>query len=444
MSSITPKEAKKISQDCFLFGVPLVYIALSADVATNVPEPQGNLAPINQFAHFRTFPDATNREVVGFNLDTLYSFGWFDLSQEPLILTVPEMGDRYWNMMVLDAWNDVPAAPGSRTVGDKGGNFAIVGPNWEGEIPEGLTEYHNSTNIGAVAGRIYTTGEADDLATVTALQDQCTLIPLSKWGTDYRPPADVPVKPGVDSSTTIPEQVMAMSVEEFFNQLAMLLANNPPHEADDPIVAQLAKLGIEPGVEFKLDNFEPLIRTAIKVGYIAGWKELESWKDKMGDNINGWMLTLGMGRYGTKYGYRAVWTFVAIGGNLAEDAVYPIAREDGEGQRLTGTNDYTLTYSKEQIPPVDAFWSLTIYDEESFLVANAINRYSLSSRDEMNYGEDGSLTIYIQQESPGKDKEANWLPAPQGEIGYLALRLYAPKKQVLDGIWKPQPVMRVK
>ena len=442
MDMLNPQEAKKISQDCFLFGIPLVYIALSRDVATNVPEPQGNLAPINQFAHFRTFPDASNREVVGFNLDTLYSFGWFDLSAEPLVLSIPDMGDRYWNMMLLDAWNDVPAAPGSRTMGEKGGNFAIVGPHWKGYIPEGLTELHNSTNIGAVAGRIYTSGEADDLATVTALQDQVTLTPLSKWGTDYKPPTDVPIKPEVDMSSTIPEQVMAMSVEEFFNRLAMLLADNPPHKADDPIVAQMEKLGIKPGVEFKLSR-NPLIRSAIKVGYIAGWKELESWKDKMGDNINGWMLTLGMGRYGTRYGYRAVWTFVAIGGNLAEDAVYPIAREDGEGQRLTGTNDYTLTFSKQQIPPVDAFWYLTIYDDESFLVANSINRYSLSSRDEMNYGEDGSLTIYIQQESPGKDKEANWLPAPQGEIGYLALRLYDPKKQVLDGIWKPQPVTRV-
>jgi hypothetical protein len=424
--------------------MPLVYIALSADVGSNVPEPQGTRSPINQFAHYRTFPDATNREVVGFNLDTLYSFAWLDLSQEPLVLSVPEMGDRYWNMMVIDAWNDVEAAPGSRTVEGKGGNFAIIGPNWKGEIPEGLTEYRISTNISAVGGRTYTSGEADDLAAAHALQDQFTLTPLGKWGTDYRPPTNVPIKPGVDASATIPGQVMAMSVEGFFNRLAMLLANNPPYEADDPIVAQLTKLGIEPGVEFKLSNYDPEIQTAINAGFVDGWKELEAYKDKMGEKINGWMLTLDLGRYGTRYAYRAIWTFSAVGGNLAEDAIYPLAREDGEGQPLTGTNDYTLQYSKEEIPPVDAFWSLTIYDNESFLVANPINRYSLSSRDEMNYGEDGSLAIYIQHESPGKDKEANWLPAPSGEIGYLSLRLYVPKKQVLDGKWKPQPVMKVK
>jgi hypothetical protein len=444
MDNLTSREAKKISQECFMFGLPLVYIALSSDVATNVPEPQGNLAPINQFGHFRTFPDVTNREVVGFNLDTLYSFAWLDLSQEPLVLSIPDMGDRYWNMMALDAWNDVPAAPGSRTHGDKGGNFAIVGPNWQGSVPEGLTEYHIATNIGAIAGRTYTSGEADDLAVVHALQDQLKLTPLSKWGTDYEPPANVPINPEVDDSTPIQEQVVAMSAEEFFNRLAMLLANNPPHKEDDPIVAQLAKLGVEPGVEFKLDNFGRLTRTAIKVGYLAGWRELKSYKDKMGDMINGWMFTRDLGRYGTNNAFRAIWTFSAVGGNLAEDAVYPLARVDGEGQGLTGANDYTLHFSKEQIPPTDAFWSLTIYDDESFLVDNPIDRYSLSGRDEMNYGEDGSLTIYIQHESPGEDKEANWLPAPDGDIGYLALRLYVPKKQVLDGTWKPQPVVRVR
>jgi hypothetical protein len=424
--------------------MPLVYIALSADVATNVPEPQGRRAPINQFAHYRIFPDASSREIVGPNRDTLYSFAWLDLSEEPLVLSVPEMGERYWNMMVLDAWNDVPAAPGSRTEGSRGGTFVIVGPNWNGEIPEGLTQHRISSNIGAIGGRTYTTGETDDIAAVHALQDQYTLTPLSSWGTDYRQPTNVPVKPGVDASQTIPGQVMAMSPEVFFNELTMLLENNPPREADAPIVAQLSKLGIEPGMEFKLDNYSPQIQAAISTGYADGWQELGSYRDKMGENINGWQVTYDLGRYGTKYGYRAAWTFNAIGGLLAEEAIYPLAREDSEGQRLTGEYNYTLHYNKEQIPPAEAFWSLTIYDNESLLVDNPIDRYSLSSRDEMNYGDDGSLIIYIQQESPGRDKEANWLPAPQEEIGFLALRLYIPKKQVIDRTWEPQPVIRVK
>jgi hypothetical protein len=264
------------------------------------------------------------------------------------------------------------------------------------------------------------------------------------WGTDYRPPVDVPVKPGVDAANTIPAQVMGMSPEVFFNRLATLLVDNPPRQADAPTVAQLAKLGIEPGVEFKLSDFDPEIQAAINAGFADGWKELQSYRDKMGEKINGWQVTYDLGRYGTKYAYRAAWTFMAIGGLLVEDALYPLAREDGDGERLTGANNYTLHFSKEQIPPVDAFWSLTVYDDESLLVANPIDRYSLSSRDEMNYAEDGSLTIYLQQESPGKDKAANWLPAPKGEIGFLALRLYVPKQKVIDRVWKPPPVMKVK
>ena len=427
-----------------MFGVPLVYIALSAEVGSNVPEPQGLRAPVNQFAHYRTFPDATNREVVGPNRDTLYSFAWLDLSGEPLVLSVPEMGERYWNMMLLDAWNDVPAAPGSRIQGGKGGNFAVMGPHWNGETPEGLEAYRMSSNIAAIGGRTYTTGTPDDIGVAHALQDQYTLTPLSMWGTDYRPPIGVPVKPGVDASNTIPQQVMGMSPEVFFSRFAMLLADNPPRQADGPVIAELASIGIEAGVEFSLSNFDPEIQAAINAGFADGWKELQSYRDKMGEKINGWQVTYDLGRYGTKYAYRAAWTFMAIGGNPVEDALYPLAREDGDGQRLTGANNYTLHFTQEQIPPVDAFWSLTVYDDESLLVANPIDRYSLGSRDEMNYAKDGSLTIYLQHESPGPDKEANWLPAPEGEIGFLALRLYVPKQQVIDRKWKPQPVMKVK
>jgi hypothetical protein len=440
---ITPEEARQVSQDGFLFGLPVVYINLMAEVGSNVPQPQGLRAPINQFAHYRSFPDASSREIVGINLDTLYSLAWIDVSAEPLVLSVPEMGDRYWIMMLLDVWNDVPSAPGSRTEGGKGGDFLIVGPDWKGQSPEGMPVHRISSNLGNVAGRTYSTGSPEDVAVVNALQDQYKLTPLSKWGTDYQPPAKVAVKSGIDVSTTIPAQVLGMSAEAFFNQLARLLASHPPRQADAPIMAQLARLGIEPGLEFKLSKLDTQTQKAINAGFADGKKKLDDYKDKMGEKINGWMVTLDVGRYGTKYAYRAAWTFYAVGGNLVEDALYPVAREDGDGQTLTGENNYTLTFNKEQIPPVNAFWSLTLYDTESFLVTNPINRYSLGSRDQMNYGEDGSLTLYIQQDSPGKDKEANWLPSTKGVIA-LALRLYAPKKQVAEGVWKPQPVMKVK
>jgi hypothetical protein len=160
-----------------------------------------------------------------------------------------------------------------------------------------------------------------------------------------------------------------------------------------------------------------------------------------GKVVNGWQIALDMGRYGKKYAYRAGWTFYGVGGNLAEDAVYPFAEKETEGKPFNGVNKYTLTFKKEEIPPVKAFWSLTMYDKDAFLVDNTINRYALGDRSGMTSDDDGSLTIYIQAESPGKDKESNWLPAPKDEFK-LALRLYAPKKEVADGTWTPPSIKR--
>ncbi len=162
----------------------------------------------------------------------------------------------------------------------------------------------------------------------------------------------------------------------------------------------------------------------------------------MGDMINGWQIARDLGRYGTKYTYRAAWTFFAVGGNLVEDAIYPLTLTDSDGKKLTGANNHVLHFAKDQIPPVDAFWSITMYDKDSYLVVNPINRYTLGDRSNVKLGDDGSLTIYIQSESPGKDKESNWLPSPKGDTFKLALRLYVPKKQVADGTWKPPSVKR--
>ena len=223
---ISPAEAKAIAQEAYVFGLPLVYVSVQADVLSNVPKPESGRAPYNQFAHFREFPTATNNPIVGMNVDTLYSVANLDLRPEPIVLSIPEMGDRFWLMQVIDAWNDVPAAPGARTVGGKGGNFALVGPNWKGELPEGLTEIRLDTSLAMIGGRTYTAGD-DDYDAVHKLQDQYALTPLSKWGTDYAPPASVPVKPGVDVKTPTPAQVFAMPAETFFARLNALLVDNP-------------------------------------------------------------------------------------------------------------------------------------------------------------------------------------------------------------------------
>ena len=428
-----------MARDAWLLGMPLVYIEIQIDALTHVSKLEAMRAPVNQFVHYRKFPDASNKTVVGFNVDTLYSLAQLDISKEPMVLSVPQMGDRFWVMQIIDGWNNVPHAPGSRSVGGKGGNFAIVGPDWKGTLPAGVTELRVPTSIAMVGGRTYT-GGPDDYDAVHAIQDQYKLVPLSAFGNNYTPPTDVPLKPGVDEKTPVPNQVLSMSPEKFFNNLNRLLVTNPPEPADPETMEHLAKLGIGPGEKFSMDGFTPHVRKAIEEGVAEGITAMK--ETVRGKIINGWQIALDMGRYGKKYAYRAGWTFYGVGGNLAEDAVYPFAEKDAEGKPFNGASKYTLTFKKEEIPPVNAFWSLTMYDKDAFLVDNPLSRYALGDRSGMKSSDDGSLTLYIQNESPGKDKESNWLPAPKDDFK-LALRLYAPKKEVADGTWAPPAVKQV-
>jgi hypothetical protein len=261
--ALKPDEARALAQEAWVFGMPLVYIEKQIDALTHVTKPQGALAPINQFAHFREFPDASNKSIVGLNVDTLYSLGQLDLAQGPMVLSIPEMGNRFWLMQIIDAWNNVPHAPGSRTFAGKGGNFAIVGPGWKGTLPSGLTELRVPTNLVMVGGRTYTANK-DDYAAVHALQDQYKLVPLSAWGKSYAPPDVVPLKAGVDSKTPVTTQVLGMSPEAFFNRLNTLLVTNPPEPDDPGTMARIAKLGIAPGASFSMAAFNPDVRKATR------------------------------------------------------------------------------------------------------------------------------------------------------------------------------------
>jgi hypothetical protein len=448
-SAPTPAEAKRIDLDevraiakeAFIFGLPLVYIALDVETSTNVDRPYGMHAPINQFAHVRDFPDAANNPIVGMNVDTLYSLARLDLLWEPTVLSVPEMGSRWWIMQLIDAWNDVPAAPGTRTVGSHGGDFVLVGPHWQGIIPEGLTKIRVDTNLLTVAGRTFTRGAAD-LAAVRKIQNGYRLTPLSRWGHAYTPPENVPIHPGVDTRTPVPRQVFAMSPKDFFSRLNSLLLDNPPRPADFPTLERIARIGIAPGATFSSDTLDAETRAAIEQGMEEARRAIRDEKARMGEMVNGWQIARDLGHYGTKYLYRATWTYFAVGGNVVEDACYPVAIFDSEGEPLSGANDYVLRFAKEELPPARYFWSLTMYDGDSYLVPNRIDRYALGDRSDMTWGDDGSLTIYIQQESPGADKEANWLPAPAGAIT-LALRIYGPEPSVADGSWRPPGIQKV-
>jgi hypothetical protein len=440
-SKVAPAEIQKITKEAYIFGYPLVLMDVTRQVGTACPKPGPNCAPMNQFEHKSAFPDHTFTDVVSPNVDTLYSTTWLDLSKEPMVLSVPDTKGRYYLMPMLDAWTNVIASPGARTTGTGKGDFAIVGPGFKGKLPSGLKKIESPTNLVWIIGRTQTNGKADYEA-VHTIQKEYKLTPLSAWGKPYTPPTDVPVDQKVSKEAPV-KQVEKMDAQEFFGRLNVLMEANPPAPADAKAMQKFAALGIAPGKKFSLEGFDPAAKSALEKDVKEAYQEIMAKAKKPPSKVvNGWMLSYDLGSYGTNYPYRAAIALVGLGANLPADALYPLTRVDGEGKPLTGKNKYVMHFTKDQIPPVKAFWSLTLYNDKQFFVKNPLNRYAIGDRDKLKFNPDGSLDLYIQHESPGKDKESNWLPAPKDSFN-LIMRLYWPKKSVLDGSWAPPPVKQV-
>ena len=293
-----------------------------------------------------------------------------------------------------------------------------------------------------ILGRTYCTGTKADYKKVHALQDQYELVPLSAYGKDYTL-AKGKVDPGIDMKTPVREQVNALKGGEYFALLAKLMKDNPPAKGDAPMVAKLAKLGIVPGKDFDIGKADPAARKALEAAPTPGVKAIAAHMPKAGKIVNGWVYPIPGGVYGTDYLQRATIAFYGLGCNRTKDAIYPTSESDAEGKPYDGSGKYTLTFAKGELPPVDGFWSLTMYDAEYFFADNPLNRYTLSARNKLQANDDGSVTLYVQQDSPGKDKESNWLPAPKGKF-VLMMRLYWPKEKspsIIDGSWSP-PVVK--
>jgi DNA sulfur modification protein DndE len=438
---LTEEEAFQLGVDAYIYGYPLLVMDSVRQVSTNVAVPQGKLAPMGQFAHFRSFPDASKRDLAGSNVDTLYSTAWLDLSRGPYILHLPDANNRFYLMPILDGWTEVIGNPGTRTTGDKAGDYAITGPQWTGVLPAGVKQIKSDTNMVWLVGRTYCSGTAQDYDAVHAMQDQYTLVPLALFGKPNPTREKGVVDPNIDMTTPPRDQIDKLDAAEFFKRLALLMKNNPPTPQDAPMVAILTRLGVVG--DFDVSKL-PTSATQglLRVPETARNKIMGHYTTQK--HANGWMVSTGSGHYGTDYLQRALIAYIGVGGNLPADAFYPIARFDGDGKVLNGASRYMMHFTKADIPPINpqGFWSLTMYDKEYFLVANSINRYSLSSRDKFQHNPDGSMDLYIQKESPGADKQSNWLPAPDGEF-ILMLRLYWPKDEAVDGAWVPPPVRRM-
>lgn len=436
------QRAYEIGVQAYIYAYPMVMMELTRQVSTNVPAPAGNLAPMNQFAHLRAFPDHTFREVVRPNADTLYSIVWFDVAKEPLVLSVPDTGGRYYVLQMLDMWTDVFAAPGNRTSGTKAGDFAIVGPGWNGKLPEGVELLRCPTSIGWIIGRTQTNGKAD-YENVHRIQAAYKLTPLSRWGKSYAPPAESPVDPTVDMKTPPPVQLAKMNAQTYFEMFAELMKNNPPHELDWPMVVQLRQIGIVPGKGFDFSKPDPQTQKALERAVGDAQKMIDDRAERSGEHVNGWQIAReGIGNYGTSYLQRANIALIGLGANVPDDAVYPMSFVDSERKPYHGRNRYVLHFDNGQLP-VNAFWSLTMYNEDAYFADNPIQRYAIGDRDKLKFNNDGSLDLYIQHKSPGKDKEPNWLPAPKDTFN-LVMRLYWPKTEILTGAWNPPAVERIR
>ena len=431
------------ASDAYVYGYPLVTMEMTRRVITNVAKPEGTRGPMGSLIKLRQYPDATFRDVTAPNADTLYTTSFFDVGDEPWVLAQPDMGERYFLLPLLSGWTDVFAVPGSRTTGGASQTFLITGPGWSGTVPEGMTELKSPTALVWLLGRIYCTGTPEDYAAVHALQDAFKLQPLSTWGKDFVPTATVDA--AVDMKTPVRDQVNALSAQAYFALLADLMKRNPPAAADHPALERFARAGLAFDKDFDPTALDARMDTHLPKASFE--RIMLHFLDSGGDmsRENGWSYTLKAGTYGTDYLQRALVTAIGLGANRPQDAVYPTSLKPNLVESYSGDHKYVVRFAKGALPPVRGFWSLTMYDEGMFFVANPINRYSMSVRTNPVPEPDGSLVIYIQNESPGAAREANWLPAPKGKF-HLMMRLYWPDENppsIIDGSWTLPPVTRV-
>lgn len=394
--------------------------------------------PANAFTHVRAFPTADLRVVVRPNFDTLYSSAWLDLTNGPVVVSTADTAGRYFILPMMDMWTDVFAAPGKRTNGTGAADFAIVSPGWEGTLPKGVERISSPTPYVWIIGRTQTNG-VKDYDAVHKIQNGYKITLLAEWGKTPTK-TEQKIDPSVDGKTEPLRQVNEMPVRKYFQYGAELMKENPPHITDWSIVARMNRIGLEPGKDF---DGTKVSADALSRGAAAGLKLMRDKLPTIARVTNGWQMnTDTMGVYGNYYLKRAIVAMAGLGANQVEDAIYPINISDAGGKPVSGGNRYVLHFAKDELPPVDAFWSLTMYDAEGFQVDNPLNRFALGDRDPLKFNADGSLDLYIQHEDPGGEKKANWLPAPRtGELG-LTLRLYAPRPEVARGRWNPPAVKR--
>ena len=440
IDGVTAQQARAIAREAYLYGTPMVasYQTMHAfSIDKNNPQYKGPFNTVNNVARVFTPEDTA---FVTPNADTPYTFAVLDLRAEPVVITVPAMEPRrYFVLQLMDLYTYNFAYIGSRSTGNGGGRFLVAGPRWKGKAPAGITKVIRSeTDLVNLVGRTQLFN-AGDLPNVKRIQSRYKIQTLSAYRKQRAPePA-----PAVDWIAPEPPAQMRSSLE-FYNQLAFLLQFAPTHSSEQSLRERFASIGLEPGREFDFNSMNPALRRALQEGMHDGQNDI----DKNREALNGKTDRLFGDRNTLKNDYlaRATGTQVGIGGNSREEALYPVLENDSTGQPLDGRNKYTLRFAPRSLPPVNAFWSMTMYRlPEQLLASNPLKRYLINSSmlPSLKRDRDGGITIYIQSESPGKGKASNWLPAPAGPF-MVTLRYYWPKPALLEGKWTSPQIERAR
>jgi len=432
--------AYTLGVQAYVFAFPWSYLPelRYAWVTQEPSNPSTPYAPLNHFWHLRQLADASYRDGGSPNYDTLYSIAWLDVGKEPVILSHPDVEDRYFTFELASMTSDNFDYVGSRTTGSKACHFAITGPDWKGELPEGVKRLESSPTAAVlIFGRTVVTGPKD-VPAVNKLQDQFKLTPLSLWG---KAKAQVPARRDVFKPFDRNQDPL-----NEWRTINRAMTENPPLEQNAFMVELMKTIGVGPGQD--VDAMDESTRKGLARAAKDGRALLFSiYTSGYGKKVNGWTYPpASVGRAGYRGDFRTRGAVQCMGGiisNDPEESIYINTATDFDGKRLDGANRYVLKFEKGRLPEVSEFWSLTMYDMTFNFTDNPIDRYAIGSlKEEYKLGEDGSLTIYIQHDSPGKDKEPNWLPSPEGEFN-VVFRTYGPGKDLLAQKWEMPGLARV-
>lgn len=441
----------------YIWGYPLVIKKRFTDFSTSPNVPTGSTrGPVNTLIHARDLVNASFTDVVRPNIDTLYSLAYLDLKKESIVLQVPPISNRYYVLQFTDAYTNYFFYIGTRTNITSGGSYLITGPNWNGTVPSGMTQIKSPTNLATIGGRILVNGP-QDVSNVRALQDKFVLSPLSLFedGTKNNTVDTTNTKTKTTIMNTTKKEVPVSPQPSFipktgikiFDEISKDMVDYPPYQYDADVIDKFKLIGIGPGLtsssEETANTNAITIKQALQKGIEEGEKLIDEKVRNLGSVVNGWSFNLDTGNYGTDYLLRAAIAKTALGANIPQEALYPAVFVDNRGEQLTGSRNYVIHFDKDKIPPVNGFWSISIYNSKDYFVDNPINRYAIGDRTPgLKNNADGSLDIYIQHDSPEKAKESNWLPAPSDDKFSLILRLYIPQEVILKGQYQ-YPAVRI-